>query len=84
MAAGVLPEPGTKAGPCEPADCLHIDCAQTRRDALTTCKFCGEPIGYGRAFFRANGSLLAHRNCLEDAVEREPGSANVALFCGEA
>jgi len=78
MAAGVLPKPGTKAGPCK-TPCKHVDCRQTRTDAASACRFCNEPIGYGRLFVRArlDGSL-AHDICLETAVSRN--DARVGLF----
>ncbi len=68
MAAGTLPEPGTEYGPCaEP--CKHTDCAATREMVTATCRFCLEPIGYDRRFYReGNGSGLVHASCLEDEV----------------
>ena len=66
MAAGVLPKPGSKYGPCE-GDCQHIDCAETRRMAAQTCFFCSEAIGYDKRFYvdpdRREG--LVHAICLE-------------------
>lgn len=61
MAAGTLPKPGSKFGPCEirgagtwnpdgtvspPDACTHADCVQTRRDAACVCRFCKQRIGY--------------------------------------
>lgn len=70
MAAGILPAPGTKVGPCK-AKCSHRDCAQTKADAAATCRFCQKSIGYGVGFFRARLSgALAHAFCVEEAVER--------------
>lgn len=69
MAAGILPKPGTKLGPCVKA-CKHRDCAQTKGDAQALCRFCGKAIGYGVGFFRARLSgALAHAFCLDEAVE---------------
>lgn len=66
MAAGTLPEPGSKHGPC--ADpCAHTDCAETRRMAETPCHVCGKPIGYERPFYR-EGLTLSHAACLEDSI----------------
>jgi hypothetical protein len=70
MAAGVLPKPGSKFGPCRAA-CKHRDCQQTKRDAFTVCRFCSQSIGYDVRFVRARLSgSLAHESCLESAVER--------------
>lgn len=70
MAAGVLPKPGSKVGPCK-GKCRHKDCAQTRADAASPCCFCQKPIGYGDNFFRARlDGGLAHGSCVEAAVER--------------
>ena len=79
MAAGVLPKPGTKVGPCKSKTCGHRDCAATRAEAASSCRFCSEAIGYGRMFVRArfDGSL-AHVVCLEEAVDRN--DARVGLF----
>lgn len=70
MAAGILPKPGTKVGPCK-GKCSHRDCAQTRQDAATPCRFCQKPIGYGENFIRARlTGALAHAWCADEAVER--------------
>lgn len=78
MAAGILPKPGTKVGPCR-GRCQHRDCAQTRADAASPCRFCQKAIGYGARYVRArfDGSL-AHEACLEDAVSAN--DARVGLF----
>lgn len=78
MAAGVLPKPGSKLGPCKGA-CKHRDCAMTRADAASPCRFCGKPIGYGESFFRARlDGGLAHAWCVDEAVERN--DARLGLF----
>jgi hypothetical protein len=70
MAAGVLPKPGSKVGPCK-AKCEHIDCAETRASAVAPCRFCAKAIGYDVRFVRARLSgALAHETCIEAAVER--------------
>jgi hypothetical protein len=78
MAAGILPKPGTKHGPCK-AKCGHVDCGQTKTDAVTQCRFCLKPIGYSTRYVRARfDGCLAHEVCLEEAVERN--DARVGLF----
>ena len=78
MAAGVLPKPGDKIGPCA-GKCKHRDCAATRRDAATACRFCVKAIGFGVGFYRSRlDGGLAHSSCFEDAVERN--DARVGLF----
>lgn len=70
MAAGVLPKPGSKLGPCKKA-CEHRDCAETKRDAAALCRFCQKAIGYGESFIRARlTGVLAHAWCADEAVER--------------
>lgn len=57
MAAGTLPKPGTKLGPCKSKrdgvvkGCSHRDCLTTRRMAEEVCRFCGDMIGYDRRFY---------------------------------
>lgn len=78
MAAGVLAKPGAEYGPCMKR-CKHLDCKETRREAASACRFCAKAIGFDSAFFRSRLSGdLAHRHCLEDAVERN--DARVGLF----
>ena len=70
MAAGSLPEPGTKLGPCK-AGCAHLDCEETREMAKTNCRICQKPIGYETRFFQ-EGSMreLVHEECLENELEK--------------
>jgi hypothetical protein len=78
MAAGILPKPGSKVGPCK-TQCKHRDCQQTKAEAAAACRFCGKPIGYGVGFYRSRLSgELAHAFCFEEAVERN--DARVGLF----
>lgn len=73
MAAAMLAEPGTKAGPCiEPCD--HPDCRVTRDMASCHCEICGGVIGYGRRYYyrgknddREGGDPfgLVHASCVE-------------------
>lgn len=79
MAIGTLPKPGTKLGPCKEMGCGHRDCAATRRDASTPCRFCAHAIGFDQAFFRSGLSgEMAHAGCLESAAERN--DSRVGLF----
>lgn len=83
MAAGSLPTPGSKYGPCAGvttlalgAPCAHRDCAETRTMADTRCRICGEPIGYETGFFcesdgGARPFILVHADCLYREVEEE-------------
>jgi hypothetical protein len=66
MAAASLSEPGTEYGPCA-EQCEHRDCAESRKMAATTCKRCGQSIGYRRAFYIEYGvpDGLEHAVCLE-------------------
>ena len=67
MAPGRLSSPGSKYGPC--ADpCMHIDCADIRSMAEAICRYCGQPIGYERGFYREHHELV-HSSCVEDSVE---------------
>jgi len=68
MAAGVLPKPGTKYGPCK-KDCKHRDCSLTRGDAMRLCSFCHKPIGYGVRYYRSDAGL-DHAVCAEDDAEK--------------
>ena len=69
MAAGILPAPGSVAGPCS-SPCGHRDCASVRADAASPCVHCRKPIGYGVRFYRVDLGL-AHARCEEAAIERE-------------
>jgi len=73
MAAGILPKPGTKAGPCT-RKCQHIDCADTRGRAQSTCLYCRKPVGYGVRIYR-HGDYTVHAICHERAAE-----VNAMLF----
>jgi len=78
MAAEILPAPGTKLGPCK-GQCKHRDCAQTREDATAPCRFCQQPVGYDKRFYRSRLSgELAHAMCYEEAIEQN--DARVGLF----
>lgn len=82
MAAGSIPAPGTKYGPCA-AVCAHRDCEANRRAATARCPYCGESIGYDRNFYdtssdgvkagrvAAGQTELSHAVCYESAIERE-------------
>lgn len=78
MAAIRLPRPGTELGPCaEP--CSHTDCAASRAMAESVCRYCGEPISYGRMFYDAeSGPGYVHATCVEEPVERGPEPEHLA------
>ena len=65
MAASVLPQPGTKLGPCK--RCEHIDCKETRQMAETLCAYCQQRIAYSTRFYRLPSSSLVHAHCHESA-----------------
>ena len=71
MAAGILPKPGTKLGPCKTI-CKHRDCAETRGVADSLCHVCQKPIGYGVGYYRHDqfGGAYDHAWCAEEAAER--------------
>lgn len=52
MAFGVIPPAGTTFGPCIDASCGHRDCEASRVMAKSTCRYCGNPIGYDARFNR--------------------------------
>lgn len=71
MAAGTLPRPGTKYGPCRPT-CAHTDCAATRNLAQMKCRICGKRIGYNvRLYQEDNWQQLVHAVCLEEQIDAE-------------
>ena len=67
MAAGILPNPGTKYGPCK-TECKHRDCANTREDAQRLCSLCQRSINYETRYYRSNAGL-DHALCAERAAE---------------
>ena len=73
MAAGILPKPGTKVGPCK-GKCRHIDCADTRARAASTCLYCRKPVGFDVRIYQ-HGDYTVHAICHEDAAEH-----NAAMF----
>jgi len=73
MAAGTLPRPGSKFGPCA-NNCSHIDCAKTHEMAETKCRICGKPIGYETPFYNEGG--LVHASCYEDEIEKGAKQGN--------
>lgn len=87
MASAVLPKPGSRFGPCT-TECKHIDCTQTRTDALTLCTFCQTAIGYERHFHRGNTQYanipgeLAHGGCLLDAYDHDQSDPRLEPFVG--
>ena len=71
MASIRISEPGTEFGPCADESCQHTDCAASRRQAETICRFCNEPIGYDRFFCEDDLGHLAHERCLVEKIEKE-------------
>ena len=61
MAASVLGRPGTTRGPCAQG-CAHAACAGIRKIAASKCRHCGQPIDYGRAFYK-HPKGWAHADC---------------------
>jgi hypothetical protein len=76
----MLSKPGTKYGPCKKLNCGHKDCAATRAEAVTPCKFCGKEIGYENKFYietfydeltnQLTGRVYSHFVCTHMEVER--------------
>src|SRR5437899_9565048 len=58
MAAGKLPKPGSRNGPCA-EECAHTDCRLTKRWAQERCLHCGEAIRYETRFYRTE-EVFAH------------------------
>jgi len=78
MAAGILSAPGTEYGPCEDVDCGHTDCAATRAQAASLCRYCDKPIGYETRFYNEDQGCV-HALCAEVAEEER-----FAAACAEA
>lgn len=76
MAAGILPKPGTKYGPCRKL-CLHRDCNSIKLDARAKCHICSKPIGYNVRFYREDDGRLVHALCIELQVEQEQATQRV-------
>jgi hypothetical protein len=72
MAAGILPKPGSKVGPCK--RCEHVDCGETRARAESKCIYCQAVVGYGVRVYQ-HGDYTVHARCHEDAAEH-----NATLF----
>lgn len=63
MAAGSLPKPGDKYGPCV-EQCTHTECMSTRELAEKICLICEKPIGYGVNFYQdGTWKVLTHQLC---------------------
>jgi hypothetical protein len=75
MAAGSIPCPGKKYGPC-PKACEHVDCKQSREMASAECPICGKAIGYEVYFYldSKNAGKPTHAVCLEEKIEKERSS----------
>jgi len=83
MAAGILPKPGTKYGPCKKKACGHTDCARTRLDSQAVCRICQKAIGYNVRYYREDNNGLVHAFCFEkecdDEFKRRSDAAIVAV-----
>lgn len=62
MAAYALPAPGTEHGPCS-GECIHRDCASSRKEAEKPCDVCGEPVGYETLIYFLPDEKIAHAAC---------------------
>lgn len=71
MAAGVLPKPGSHAGPCKKT-CAHLDCVETRERAASMCLYCRKSVGYGKRIYQ-HGDYTVHAVCHEEACELNAG-----------
>lgn len=76
-----LPTPGTKYGPCK-GKCKHTDCAATRTEAETPCRYCKKPIGFDTKFYTdrdetkvGGGTLYSHFVCAHKARADEIAKA---------
>lgn len=64
MAFIIVPEPGSRLGPCLDA-CQHKDCAMHRATATEACHFCAKPIGYETPYGTHGWSQsVAHWECI--------------------
>jgi hypothetical protein len=74
MAAGSLPAPGTKLGPCLPP-CTHTDCLANRAIAVSRCRICQALIDYETLFYVESGQftkqVYVHATCLYDEIDAE-------------
>lgn len=70
MAAGTLPAPGSKYGPCK-GECAHTDCALTRKMSGDECRLCEQAIGYDTRFYVNDAKQPVHADCYEDQIELE-------------
>ena len=82
LAAGSIPQPGTKLGPCAHTDhyghlCIHMDCREMRETADAECVYCGKPIGYDTRYYRETEDSVrplvnySHARCAEEAAEAQ-------------
>lgn len=73
MAAGIMPEPGSKYGPCV-NECEHSACNVTKKRAALICHHCDKPIGYDTRFYDVGVPgkwSCVHALCEEIAIENE-------------
>lgn len=67
MAAGLIPAPGTRLGPCK-GECEHRDCAANRKQAESACALCTNPIGYDTRFYARENGVLLHVSCFVELL----------------
>lgn len=74
----VICRPGSVLGPCR-RNCVHVRCHLAKRQAKSTCPYCGEPCGYDAGICEVPGTKdgsrrrWCHSACLADRL-REAGA----------
>lgn len=71
MAFGTIPPPGTTFGPCIDSTCAHKDCEQSRVMAKSTCRYCGNPIGFDTRFSRDPSDTVKYMGSEYDKPENQ-------------
>lgn len=68
MAWTIIPEPDSSpTAPC--AQCQHVDCAESRRIAESTCPGCHKVLGYERQITAHDPGVWWHFACLLEAKD---------------
>ena len=62
-------KPGTEFGPCD-GPCKHTDCPQMKAQAESTCRVCGEQIGYEEKIYFEEGGCV-HFVCYWKEVDKK-------------
>lgn len=83
MAAGTIPKPGSKLGPCSATvgrgielNCGHVDCQASRATAASICTICNTAIGYETRYYNQRDDQFElhgfnHARCVEIRAEKE-------------